>query len=433
MPIKEILKYCETTNLHQFIIDYAAKDREFKNALISRLDPKKISEDKEDYAAAILMAFNDNAMKGGNRYSGWEEYGFDAMDVAADLQPLLEKVDYCLLNKNYDEAVIICQALIETIPDEWEPEFDEDGDVQVVYDDAIEKLRKILENNFLTSVQKEALFDWYTGEHTKSKHEYVGLDTNLKVLEVFFSDTPEMLAKNLANMEERIKNSASDYEKEKAAISKIELLQNAGLEAEAESAISQYIRFKDVRKLRLEKLIKGKQYADAIQLIAEGIQVALNEQHPGTVTNWKEDLLNIYELQKDPAKILATAEELFYDSHNHRKYYDQLKKYTPESEWPVTLERLLSKMNSGFFGFNSLKAEILIEHKMWERLFAICQKAGAEKLEEYEKYLTPYYAKEIFDSFYKYVETQALITDQNAYMNVARVLKKMKQYEGGEK
>jgi hypothetical protein len=168
-------------------------------------------------------------------------------------------------------------------------------------------------------------------------------------------------------------------------------------------------------------------------LIAEGIQVALNEQHPGTVTNWKEDLLNIYELQKDPAKILATAEELFYDSHNHRKYYDQLKKYTPESEWPVTLERLLSKMNSGFFGFNSLKAEILIEHKMWERLFAICQKAGAEKLEEYEKYLTPYYAKEIFDSFYKYVETQALITDQNAYMNVARVLKKMKQYEGGEK
>jgi uncharacterized Zn finger protein len=53
-------------------------------------------------------------------------------------------------------------------------------------------------------------------------------------------------------------------------------------------------------------------------------------------------------------------------------------------------------------------------------------------LEEYEKYLKPLYAREIFDAWYKYVEKQALITDRNAYENVARVLKKMKGYEEGE-
>ena len=88
-------------------------------------------------------------------------------------------------------------------------------------------------------------------------------------------------------------------------------------------------------------------------------------------------------------------------------------------------------MDSGFFGFNDLKADIFIEHKMWDRLLALCQKSGAEKLEKFEKYLKPLYAKEIFDAYQKYVEKQALITDQNAYDNVGRVLKKMKGFEGG--
>lgn len=88
-------------------------------------------------------------------------------------------------------------------------------------------------------------------------------------------------------------------------------------------------------------------------------------------------------------------------------------------------------MDSGFFGFNELKADMFIEHKMWDRLLVLCEKAGAEKLEKYEKYLKPLYAKEIFAAYQKYLEKQALITDQNAYDNVARLLKKMKGYEGG--
>ena len=68
---------------------------------------------------------------------------------------------------------------------------------------------------------------------------------------------------------------------------------------------------------------------------------------------------------------------------------------------------------------------------MWDRLFALCKKTNVESIEKYEKYLKPYYAKEIFDAYLSYVEKQALITDKHAYSNVARVLKKMKAYEGG--
>jgi len=431
--IEEILKYCGITDLHQFIIDYANMDREFRKALDARFNPVKVSAgDKKVYADAVRVGFNSNPLKTGNRYHQWEDYGFHAEYVAEELQLLLDKATYFIQHKNIAEAMLICQSLIETIPNEWDGGFDEDGDVQVIYDAAIDKLQEMLEQNLLSPAQKEALFTWYSEEHKNEKHRHVGLNTDLKALEEFFTDTPEMLLRNLANMEERISTS-SEYEKENAAMSKIQLLQNAGLGKEAESAITQYIHFEKVRKLRLEKLIKENQYADAIKLIKEGIKIAIEEQHPGTVFNWKEELLKIFEEQNDLEKILSTAEELFADGwRDSRKYYEEIKKYTPESDWPATLERLLSKMDKGYFGFNTLKAEILIEHKMSERLFALCQKAGAEKLEEYEKYLKPLYAREIFDAWYKYVEKQALITDRNAYENVARVLKKMKGFEGGE-
>jgi hypothetical protein len=69
---------------------------------------------------------------------------------------------------------------------------------------------------------------------------------------------------------------------------------------------------------------------------------------------------------------------------------------------------------------------------MWDRLFALCSKAGTGHLEHYEKYLKPVYAKELFAAFHKYVQQQAAITDKSAYINVARVLKKMKDYDGGK-
>lgn len=332
--MKEILNHCNNADLQQFLIDYAAKNTGFEKALMAKFSPEKISSgSKENYISDIESAFRKNMNRAGDRYNGWDDFGFNAYAVAEDLKPLLEKADYYLQNNNVGEAILVCMALIEIIPDEWNDEGeDEDGDVQVVYDTAIDKLQQILAENRLSKTQKEALFEWYSEENKlAAKHEYIGLNTTLGILESYFTDTPEMLQKNLANMEERINNAGSDYRREDAAMSKIHLLQKAGLNDEGESAITEYIRFKDVRKLRLEKLIKEKRYADAIELIQAGIKIAIQEKHPGTVNSWKDELLSVYKLQKNLDNILSAAEELFYhDPSGSRKYYEELKKYTPK-------------------------------------------------------------------------------------------------------
>ncbi len=187
---EEILKHINTFDLHKFILDYGAKHQEFREEFIANFSPQQVSAGKEDYAGTIMNAFGNNTLKSGSRYRQWDDFGFDASDVAEDLKPLLDKADYFIKHENYEEAILIYCSLIETIPEEWDPNFDYDGDVQVIYDAAIDKLQEMLEQNLLSSVQKKALFTWYSEEQKNGKHRHIGLNTDLKALEEFFADTP---------------------------------------------------------------------------------------------------------------------------------------------------------------------------------------------------------------------------------------------------
>ena len=120
---------------------------------------------------------------------------------------------------------------------------------------------------------------------------------------------------------------------------KIGLLQNAGMMQEAETVISQYLVFSDVRKLRVEKLVYEKQYEQAIDLIKDGIKIAGSNDRPGTAADWKDKLLDIYLLQKNTGKIISTTEDLFINGRDSRKYYPVLKKHITLAEWPGEIGR----------------------------------------------------------------------------------------------
>lgn len=430
--IEQLLKHCNTAELKDFVLAYCNKNYEFRKAFDDRFNPvKKISGDKGIYDNEISRVFLSNPGSPGSRYRGWEDYGFCAEDVAEDLQLMLDKAKYFLEAGNSDEAILICQSMIETIPIEWDANFDYDGDVQVKYDAAIDLMQEMLEQEKLSLSQKEHLFQWFQSESKNSKHEHVGLNTDLRILEKYFSDTPEMIRQILTGMDQEVKCATSDYDKKKALLRKIEFLRRVGQNKEAEALIDEHIHLGEIRELRLESLMQQKEFEKAIDLIREGIEVERKKDHSGNVTPWKEKLFNIYKLMENFEQALPLAEDLICRRRNAQENYRYLKEHTSYDNWPETLSRLLARMNDNNWGFNELRAEILIEHRMWDELLAQCQKSGTKYLEHFEKYLKPVYPNELFVSFQKYVEQRAVITDQDAYIDVARVLKKMKKYEGG--
>jgi hypothetical protein len=79
----------------------------------------------------------------------------------------------------------------------------------------------------------------------------------------------------------------------------------------------------------------------------------------------------------------------------------------------------------------------MVEHQMWKRLFTYCKRGKrggiiVSTIEPYEPYLKPHFEKEILDIYHDYVEEEALIAHSSAYDCVARMLKRMRTFEGGD-
>ena len=435
ISLEEIIKNTDSKILKRWILQYAKNHASFEESFRQNFSPQQISEEQmKDYAAAIYAAFRTNPFQTGNRYGDWDVYGFDADGVRADLEKLLDEADYYLKYNNTKIPVQICKNMIEIIPEEWEDQFDYEGDVQVMYDGAIDRLEEMLKANIFSSEEKQELFEWYKEESQEHKHEDVGLNTDLNVLQDYFMDSKEMLEQNLNLLDQKINLAQSSYEKERLIIQKIAILKDTGMTEEMKNMIAGNLNFVKVRKIKLDAILQEKDYEQAVELIEQGIVVAEKLSHRGTVSDWKDELLKIYLLQNDNPKVLSLAEDLLFHGREERKYYQILKAQTPKDEWMDTVNRIIQKMKSGsgIFGFNHLRAQILIEHEKWEQLFEQCKKGGVQYVEEYEKQLKSLFEKEIFQIYLNYIEQEATITDQKSYENVGRVLKCLKTLKGGK-
>ena len=436
LRLKEIIGKTDSKILKDWLLVYATANPSFAQLIKEKFSPSTIKEDKiKDYPLLIKAAFDNNPYSSGDRYNNWGDFGFDAEDVRAELENILEDVDYFLKFANTKIAVQICKDMIELIPEEWDEQFDYEGDVQVMYDEAIDKLEEMLQKDLLPSEEKKALFEWYKVESENTdKHKYVGLNTDLDVLQQYFLSSDEMIAETLKSLDQKIKGTGDSFYKKGYIIQKIEILQNLQRTEEVSQIIEQYIEYVGVRRIKLKQLLDAEQYQEAIKLIQDGIKLAEKENHFGVITDWKDDLLSIYLLQKDNAKILKLAEELLYNGRTYDKYYEILKAHTNQDDWGATINRILAKLNSGkgMWGFNTFRAKLLIEHQRWEELFAQCRNGGVNYLEKYERYFRPQFDSKLYAIYLNFAQEQATITDQKAYENVGRMLKNLKTFEGGK-
>lgn len=230
--LDDILNFTDKDKLVDFIKRYAQKDTVFSNALLETFSPnrqsdKKKEQSRKDYAKLIQNAFVTHSSRSRGSYDYYNDYdyiGFDAIEVSEQLDVLLEKARYYMKYQNIDEAILIAQKMIETIPDEWDQNFDYEGDVQVTYDNAIDLLEGLLIEEVLSDQQKESLFNWYEKEIIDKKHEYVGLNTSLDVLEDYFlTGTENGLERTPQIIDQQIATSSS-YKKESLVEKKIQLL-----------------------------------------------------------------------------------------------------------------------------------------------------------------------------------------------------------------
>jgi tetratricopeptide (TPR) repeat protein len=397
--------------------------------ILVHTDKSELDEFIRDHTKSIQKAFADSQVRSSRRYV---DYGFDAEAVSEKLETILEKARFFVRHDNKDEAICIVQKLIDIIPDYWEDTFDQEGVVQEVYEGAIELLAEMLENK-LSREQVESVFSWYEKVIEDRKHESMGLNTSLEMLEQYFvSDAENGFDRILRIVNQRIANAETNYEKERAVLEKIALLEEHHGVEDTESIVEEYISYPGVRKIRLRRLLAENEYDKAIALLQEGIAIARKKQERNTEYEWLKELLSVYEWLNNSKKVMEITKKLFVLGIERRAFYKALQRITPKAEWNEMLAWILRNLESGdSYRSSELKADIFVEHKMWDDLWRLCRGKSIEFIRSYEESLRTGYEKELLALYLTYVQQQAAITDKKAYITVANMLNRMKSFEGG--
>jgi len=188
----------------------------------------------------------------------------------------------------------------------------------------------------------------------------------------------------------------------------------------------------DVRLVKCVHVKDEKRYEEAIRLLEEGVDLAVQKEERGTANHFRKELLSLYKVQKNKEKLLEINKVLFSEGVDQIVCYAAIKKLTPPLAWPVVLTWVLDQLTKrGTYGSQDLQASILVEHAMWEALWAHCQKVGVLFVHKYETYLRPRFGEAVLAYYHLYVQQQATLSDRGAYRRVADTLNWMIAFDGG--
>jgi hypothetical protein len=426
--LTEILKQTKNKELTSFLSQYADKHPDFYQALTSNFHPKKKTASYTDYAKEIQKCF---------KYScGDYDFRSGGEAIAHKLDAYIEKAKSLIKLDCREEAIDILLHIIIEIGDGYEEYDDYDGDLGCVCQKAAELIDGMIEMGLPDDILNKLTDE--VGKLIKNS-VYDNYDlADLNQLLFSISLKTSNFDNGIRILDEALKNEQDSFRTSSLVMSKIEFLENAGKKEEVEKVILSYLYLPEIRKIRLKELMLKEQYGKALSLIDEGISLAEKKGNLGTVADWKDEKMSLYQLMGNKGKVIELAEDLFITGKESMKYYHILKSVIPNEEWAGYLDDFLLKSEKqkkwGIGGY--VLARIYIAEEYWDRLMAYVEEniqlGKYSSLREYESYLKPRYPERML-AFY-----QTQITDYAAqnmgrdhYKYVAGVLKAMKEYPGG--
>ena len=429
--IAELLHHVELGRIIEFAAEYAAGDERFYKEIKKAFLPEDDEETFDiDYYREIAEDCFDCDLpytNGHYRYYVFEEAV--AGKAALGLEKLLGDATFYTEQRKYADAAAMAMAISEVIPHNAENVHDSDGELIEIFNRAIKLLCNIVNSKDAAIFVKKQIYQWSKEEVKKSEYSYYGFDE----IKAIYEHCCEQLgdpAEVLSDIERQINEAKNDYHKNEAILRKIRFMQLKGMDIQ--DVIQTHLDLNSVRKIWFDQLKSEGAYDRALQLAAQSIEIGKQNNY-NSVRDWKKAMYDIYLLQGDTTRLLPIAEYLLLNNDwqsNKDELYTVLKKNTLPTEWPDTVERILSTFEKEH-NFNSFAAHIMHEQQMWSRLFAYCKKGGISQVERYEKELKLHFEEELLEYYKDFVEKKALITDQFAYEEVARILKRMRELKNG--
>lgn len=222
------------------------------------------------------------------------------------------------------------------------------------------------------------------------------------------------------------KNFSNEYKMEQLLVCRFDLMKKLSLpKEELDAFLNRYTSYSDIRKLCVQQALDEGKTDEAIRLLEEG--KAADRDKSGLVAEYSKWLMDLYERQGQRDKQLAELEyHVFVLSSGGMAMLNRLKKACTPAQWIEYRERYLS-------GRTYHKLELMESEGLWERLMEAVTTAGhLSVLDRYEATLKKRYPNEMLGAYACILTKEAAAaSDRKRYQELARYLKKLRNYPGG--
>ena len=383
--INDLLPLATLEDLREFFQDYARKDRKFNKELTAFLNERYIEDEDSaaDFIARLEDAFGEEKNIGDRWHSyyvtDWDEVYSVSSDVLTDARRLLEV-------GNASAALQIAMRMFELTDAEDLNYVDEDdGDWWLA--DKLEQYGKLLVESIGSDSVPQEEKDEVIGKLKKMVKSEIWnfgyCDMNALLQEASAaSQSDDAMLRLLDEM--LLRPDISDSNRAEYALRKIALLEKMGRKNDAKKVIEQYLYMPEVRKREIEKAAQAKDFEKALTLIRSGQEIA--EENDRSIVEWKELELDIYRQTQNKPKQAELCRELFIRKRGTMDYYRELKKLIVPEKWKHFLTKLLSETKMDAWYNSSIEADIYVEEKDSEQLYALLMTDRHHSLDMFDKY-----------------------------------------------
>jgi|GEM_PF-1030339 len=384
--------------------------------------------------------------------AGNKKYGFidykESRRLAQKLNKVVMKTQQFLRQKNYVDTLAICKSIMIEIPNLLDEADDSGGYLQDTLYSAYSTIETLFEAP-IAPIFRDMIFGVLHEILQKDKNNTA--DVRYNILDILVDKEWEnaqyqQLVDYLKDTLDNLKEEYAEYYQE----TYLTYLSTIYQKMEASKALqileNKYLHFVEIRKNVVNRLIQGEDYQQAQKLILEGIEIAKEKNHPGTIYKWKNSLLKISNLQGDIATQRALLKEQYLDGGFNQKNECLLdfKATYSAKEWIEVRSSLIKLFNNPgkskkgqhtVYKYQNLLANLYIAEKMWKELLTFIKTKSLNSSTKVQLacHLEDHYPKEVLTIYTAYArELGDDSRSRSGYKKVTNFLTSMLRLKGSE-
>jgi len=422
--------------IRRFVLHYGNSDNNFRAGLGIFFSDKQSDATIEQSFQSLLASIIKNSSS-----RGYIDYK-SVSNFASKIGELVHRGESYAAEGKFVTSFLVAKALLEPVMTAAKNIDDSSGYVGDTIDSIIHLLGTISSAKDAPTDLKETILDFLAVQlQSEVYFEYGGFGKDMFVI---YQSNAALLGK-VEPYEQLISillSRAGRYKKEFLILKQIDFYKAIGEASKEAELISANMEIKEVRKLEVNKAISQENYSKAKSLIDVGIKIAKQNNHLGTVTEWKKNRLLILELEGDVPEVRALTKTLIFDSGFSLDYYRRWKATFPIGELDSAIESFINERiqflekkyqnQMGYYGkihppiLDNL-AGIYFEEKYFDRVLELVRIENTlDSVLRFHRKLVPLFPDELLQIYLPLLEREGdIASDRRMYANLAKILKNL--------